>query len=123
MVSGTGASRSNQLRGIETDLAKEMVSREYETRGGTAKIRVEPKSNYKNRTGKSPDLADSAFVLVDLCVSRLGLMGGERFTVSEKRRSSWSDKMKQLDIVHQTPTLVLITMYNGACTGDVLMAQ
>lgn len=95
--------RSNQLRGIETDLAKEMVSREYETRGGTAKIRVEPKSNYKNRTGKSPDLADSAFVLVDLCVSRLGLMGGERFTVSEKRRSSWSDKMKQLDIVHQTP--------------------
>lgn len=94
--------RSHQLRGITRELAREMTSREYEVKGANMKIRVEAKPDYKARVGKSPDIADSAFVLVDLCRTRLGLMGGERFTVSERRRSSWSDKMKQLDIVNHT---------------------
>ncbi|MGA0406460.1 MAG: hypothetical protein ACO3PR_00095 [Limisphaerales bacterium] len=94
--------RSHQLRGIKTELAREMTSREYETKGTNLKIKVESKTDYKARVGKSPDIADAAFVLIDLCRTRLGLMGGERFTISERRRNTWSDKMRQLDIVHHS---------------------
>lgn len=94
--------RSHQLRGIKTELAREMTSREYETKGTNLKIKVESKTDYKARVGKSPDIADAAFVLIDLCRTRLGLMGGERFTVSERRRNSWSSHMRQLDIVNHT---------------------
>lgn len=96
--------RSNQFWGIDRELAKEMVSREYDTTA-TGKIKVESKKDYKMRTGKSPDLADSAFVVVELCRDRLGLLGGERFEVNAKRRESWAEKMKSFDSINlSTPS-------------------
>jgi len=89
--------RADQLRGIDRELAKELVNREYDTTA-TGKIKVEPKKDYKMRTNKSPDLADSAFVAVELCRVRHGLLGGERFEVSESRRQSWAEKMKSYDV-------------------------
>jgi len=94
--------RSGQLKGIDHALAKEMVSRMYDTTGSTARIVVEAKKDYKARVGRSPDRADAAFVLVDLCRERMGLMGGERFTVNKGRQEIWGNRMKKLDALSQS---------------------
>ena len=101
--------RSQQLRGIKTDLAKEMVSRRYETSGTNLKIKVEAKVEYKSRVGKSPDIADAAFILVDLCRTRHGFMGGERFAVNKGRQKTWTDKMRSLDITATSSRTLLDT--------------
>ena len=46
------------------------------------RIKVESKIEMKNHRDKSPDLADAAFGLYDLCCERLGLSSG---TVSRKQ--------------------------------------
>jgi hypothetical protein len=90
--------RSGQLRNIGPDLAKEMVGRTYETKKqGTMKIKVEAKAEYRARTGHSPDIADAAFVLFDLCRERFGLAGNERFETNQRVQSSFAHKMKQWD--------------------------
>jgi len=98
--------RSQQLRGIPMDLAREMVNRKYETRGTAVKIKVEAKVDYKSRIGKSPDIADAAFILVDLCRSRFGFMGGERFETNAKRQKSWAHQIQKLDVAGATTTLL-----------------
>lgn len=102
--------RSNQIRNVPRELAREMVSREYKTTGTPAKIKVESKVDYKARVGKSPDIADSAFVLLDLCKTRLGLIGGQRFEVNEERKKTWGQRMRVLDIVHQSHHSQLIEL-------------
>jgi hypothetical protein len=95
--------RSKQLRGISDELAREMVGRQYETTGAShIKIKVETKEDYKLRLGASPDIADAAFVLIDLCRQRHGFMGGERFTVNEGRQKTWKDRMSKLDVFAQS---------------------
>lgn len=89
--------RSGQMKGVDHDLSREMVSRMYDTKGTEARIVVESKVEYKARVGRSPDRADSAFVMVDLCRQRLGLMGGERFTVNKGRQEKWGNQMRKVD--------------------------
>ena len=101
--------RSRQLRGIFNDLAKEMVARRYVTSGTAVKIRVESKVDFKARVGKSPDIADAAFILIDLCRSRHGFMGGERFSVNADRQKSWASKMKSFDITSASHRTLLDT--------------
>lgn len=67
-----------QIRGINSDLARELKARKYETVKGAEglKVCVETKPKMKKRLGFSPDLADSWCVLVDLCRQRLGFLAG-----------------------------------------------
>jgi hypothetical protein len=68
--------RNGQLKGIDKELAKEMCARKYSTDKGTAlRMRVESKIDMKGRTGQSPDIADSAAILVELCRQRFGFGG------------------------------------------------
>ena len=101
--------RSHQLRGISTDLAREMVGRRYETRGTNVKIKVESKIDFKARVGRSPDIADAAFIVIDLCRSRHGFMGGERFSVNAGRQKTWANKMKSLDVTASSHRTLLDT--------------
>ena len=68
--------RCGQLKGVDQELAKEMCARQYETvKGGEGlRMRVESKLDYKKRAGSSPDLADAAFLLIDLARNRHGLI-------------------------------------------------
>ena len=64
--------RSQQLRGVNEELAKELCSRQH-AKGRNADgrtIQVEPKRTYKDREGKSPDESDSFLGLVDFCKIR-----------------------------------------------------
>jgi len=67
--------RTKQIRGINSDLAKEMVSRNYEMKkSGNLRVKVEPKTEFKQRMGQSPDLADAAFLALDAARFRLGMV-------------------------------------------------
>ena len=71
--------RNKQLFGVSRDLVREMTERLYTTEKGLGmRIRVETKQDMKSRIGKSPDLSDAAFILVELCRSRLGLAASDR---------------------------------------------
>ena len=68
--------RCDQLRNITKEMAEDMVARKYKdnkAQDGGSKIKVESKVDMKKRIGRSPDIADSAFILVDLCRERHGL--------------------------------------------------
>ena len=66
--------QNGQLRGVGPDLAKEMTSRNYDTRkSGSMKVVVESKTDMKSRIGRSPDVADAAFVLLDVVRERFGM--------------------------------------------------
>jgi len=92
--SGVEYMRSNQLKSIPPDLAKEMSGRKYTTTAG-GKVTVEPKRDYKLRLGRSPDLADAFFLGLDLARQRLGLHAGS--LVSGRARSTWTDQARRLD--------------------------
>jgi len=70
--------RTRQLYGLSNDLAQEIVGRTYELlKTGSLKVRIESKPEFKARIGKSPDLADAAFLALDLARQRHGLIALE----------------------------------------------
>lgn len=67
--------RTHQIKGLSGDLIKEMCARRYDmVKSGTLKVKVETKADLKARLGYSPDLADAAFIALDLARQRLGLV-------------------------------------------------
>ena len=87
--------RSGQLKGITPDLARELTARKYSTMSG-GKLVVEPKKDMKARMGKSPDLADAAFMLLDICRHRLGAYAGGKLVVS--RGEGWLKQAVKMDV-------------------------
>lgn len=105
---GKSLLRAGQLRGIGEALAKEMCQRTYETvKGGEGmRIRVESKPDYKARVGESPDIADAAFVMLDLCRERYAFKSGERQAAPirgadpalQRPQSSWDQFVKRANL-------------------------
>lgn len=89
--------RYGQLYGVDHELAREMTARQYETiKGGEGlRMKVEPKPDFKKRSGYSPDNADAAFLLIDLARNRHGLIAFEQAKTvagfASQRRVSMAD--------------------------------
>ena len=67
--------RTKQIYGISSDLAQEMCARNYDMiKTGSLKVKIESKIEFKARFGRSPDLADAAFLALDCARQRLGLV-------------------------------------------------
>jgi hypothetical protein len=67
--------RTKQIKGINSDLAQEMCARYYDmVKSGSLKVKIESKPEFKSRFGRSPDLADAAFLALDCARQRLGLV-------------------------------------------------
>lgn len=67
--------RTKQIKGISDVLAKEMCIRRYEmVKSGNLRVKVETKAELKQRMGQSPDIADAAFIALDLARQRHGLV-------------------------------------------------
>lgn len=80
---------NGHLKGFDAELMKEICARENYKKGeDSKKLRVESKKDMKMRTNESPDLADSAFGLIDLCRT---LFGFKRTFVQEPRLSAFSE--------------------------------
>ena len=100
--SGKELLRAGQLRGLDASTIREMISRHYDTVKGSGRmlLRAESKVTMKDRVGFSPDLADAAFILIDLCRSRLGFTSTEKVSRAPKGRqgSPVLRALKKLDI-------------------------
>jgi hypothetical protein len=81
--------RSGQIRGITTDLAKQLCSRQYDKnfQGDGRKVKVESKRVFKAREGHSPDESDSFLLTVELARVR------HRFRTTEKPAADSKSKM------------------------------
>ena len=67
--------RTKQVFGVNADLASEITSRNYDmVKSGTLRVKIESKPEFKARFGRSPDLADAAFLALDCARQRLGLV-------------------------------------------------
>ena len=67
--------RTKQLFGVDADLAQEITNRNYDlVKSSTLRVRIESKPEFKSRFGRSPDLADAAFLALDCARQRLGLV-------------------------------------------------
>ena len=90
--------RTKQLFGITNELAQEVVGRKYDmVKGSTLRMKLESKPEYKNRLGKSPDLADAAFICIDVARQRHGLVAVEPLDLGDKAQGSRRRRsMKQL---------------------------
>jgi len=67
--------RTRQIYGISSDLAQEMCARNYDmVKTGSLKVKIESKIEFKSRFGRSPDLADAAFLALDCARQRMGLV-------------------------------------------------
>lgn len=93
-----------QLRGVIPELAREMKARRYDTVKGVEglKVRVETKQDMKERLLFSPDMADSAFVLLHLCRTRLGFVPGSGKRGISASRSKFLELARQTDKVYHT---------------------
>ena len=99
---GKGLVLSEHFRGFDRELMDEICLRKYAKKEG-GKIRVEPKTEFRKRLGRSCDHADSFWVMVDLCRERFGLQqdssGGGLFsggTDGQARQESWNEKVGRL---------------------------
>lgn len=88
------AVQNGQVRGLDDETAIEFCKRFYEMRGPL--IQIEPKSQMKLRTGKSPDLADACVVLFDLFKKRMGLLSNGRS--GEHKRAQWQEIVQKFDV-------------------------
>jgi hypothetical protein len=67
--------RTRQVFGVNSDLAQEITARNYDmVKGSTLRMKIESKPEFKSRFGRSPDLADAAFLALDCARQRLGLV-------------------------------------------------
>jgi len=70
--------RTKQLFGIDHVLAQEITGRNYDmVKGSTLRMKLEGKLDFKARYGRSPDLADAAFLCLDVARQRHGLVAVE----------------------------------------------
>lgn len=100
--------RGCQLRGLKSSTTREMKARKYTTVKGEdgAKMKAETKQEMKERLNFSPDDADSAFVMLELCRVRLGFRPVGMPTQSNKPRHSFMALAKRNDEVYTS-------MYSG----------
>ena len=97
--------RTQQLRGISDTLAKEMCVRRYEmVKSGTLRVKVETKAELKQRMGQSPDIADAAFITLDLARQRHGLFAVDppKKTEAGLFGASMPRTMRDLDVVSRS---------------------
>ena len=100
--------RTKQLYGINAELAKEITSRHYDVIKNSShlKMKLEPKLSYKGRFGQSPDLADAAFLCLDLARQRHGLVAVDPPKKNSQGSFQKRKSLKDLSQILSTETLV-----------------
>jgi hypothetical protein len=107
--------RSGQIKGLSTDVIREMTtSKKQDEKGLQLRIRIESKLEMKNHTDSSPDIADSAMGLCELCCERLGFSSAtairrqfpqqhtKPFKQIFKKYDAFADKRAQLQKMQNT---------------------
>lgn len=101
--------RTKQIFGIESELAQEMTSRNYDmVKSGSLRMKIESKPEFKARFGRSPDLADAAFLALDCARQRLGLVAVDPPDTSNSAMPHRRTTIKNLSSALQNSETTLI---------------
>ena len=93
--------RTKQIFGIDSELAQEMTARNYDmVKSGSLRMKIESKPEFKARFGRSPDLADAAFLALDCARQRLGLVA-----VDPPDKESLGQPLRRTTIKHLSSAL------------------
>lgn len=86
--------RMGQIRGIPYDVVEELCARRYhKLRNEGKKTYVESKKDMKRRYGKSPDLADTFCILVEVAIQN-GLLDIEEIRRQDRRENlAWKERV------------------------------
>jgi len=102
---GTEMVRCGQIKGVTSEQAKEMTARIYLLKPG-GKVQVEPKKDFKIRTGYSPDVADASFVLLEVAREEAGFIPGLRLERSKEKQEVWAQRTVSLNDVYEDLNLL-----------------
>jgi hypothetical protein len=93
-----------QIKGVTDDMAREMKARKYDTVKGAEglRVRVETKKDMKKRISFSPDIADCAFVMLDLCRTRFGALAGGISTGQSRGVSNWKQLADKAHSIYES---------------------
>ncbi len=101
--------RTRQVFGVSSDLAQEITSRNYDmVKSGTLRVKIESKPEFKARFGRSPDLADAAFLALDCARQRLGLVAVDPPEEGSSKRPYQRKTIKKLGEALQNVDTVLL---------------
>lgn len=95
--------QSGQIKGLTEQAASEMRERRYDTIKGQSglRLRAEPKTDMKARTGgKSPDAGDSFFIILELVRTRHGFMPVGMEGGRKRDNDSWQERTKRVNAVY-----------------------
>lgn len=94
---------TDQLCGIRPEMAREMCERVYSTvkRGDHMMSLAESKEAMRNRISRSPDIADAAFVLIEVAKQRLHVFGGKKGY--EQSNVQWKQQVQRFATHSNSP--------------------
>lgn len=96
-VRAKGLLREGRIRGLSQDLITEICQRRWH-KGNSRKLRIESKVEMKKRGLRSPDEADSFFVLLELVIRR-GLMWElETIQIDLRHKDAWQESADKFNI-------------------------
>src|SRR5215471_1373635 len=90
---------NEQIRGLDFDAAVEFCRRWWELRGNF--IRLETKQKMKDRTRKSPDIADADVVTAQVASARCGLTPKSHSYTDQRPDSPWKRFLKKRNLIPQ----------------------
>jgi hypothetical protein len=99
--------RAGQIRGISPDLGQELTSRKMKhiKSGAVLKQQVETKEDMRARTGKSPDAADSALILLELARSKFHFRPAGKNNAPVNERRNWKSFVQRMGSLSNVVTL------------------
>jgi hypothetical protein len=100
--------RTGQIKGLPTDVARQLKIRQYKSvkSGDYMKVQIQSKVEMKKKTGESPDISDAVVMLIYLCRYLFGFSPG---TINSpgaliSRRSvdkEWMSRVKKAHSVYE----------------------
>jgi hypothetical protein len=90
------AVEQNQIRNLDVETAQEFCQRKADYKRYAPRVIVESKSDMKARSGRSPDLADAAVILIELAKHRNLLPSDYGGEVVSKKSERWLDFAKRM---------------------------
>ena len=112
--------RTRQLKGLSKQAQVEFTQRKLEEpRIAKGRQRLEDKRDFKLRLGHSPDDADAAAGLADLCAKRLGLTVAD-VVRDDRKTDSWDAFVKRFQLPYIDDQEPLLENYEGTQGGEVV---
>lgn len=101
--------RAGQIRGIPLDVVSELCQRKWHPKNHTGSVTcVEEKPDMKKRTGRSPDLADTFCILVEVAILNGFLDPIEIKRDDKKMHKAWKDRVENMFANSEIPRKGLV---------------